>query len=52
MYGMRQIELEWLKSYPENRKQTKRLKNTVSGELINNFGVPQALRKCTAYILD
>ena len=41
MYGIRGIELNWFKSYMRRRRQTTKLNDIESDEIINNFGVPQ-----------
>ena len=40
MYGIRETELEWFKSYMKRRRQTTKLNDIESDEIINNFGVP------------
>ena len=43
MYGIKENELEWFRSYLAERKQMTKGNGTKSGELNNEFGVPQAL---------
>ena len=41
MYGIRGIVLDWFKSYMKRRRQTTKVNDIESDEIINNFGVPQ-----------
>lgn len=41
MYGIRHVELEWFKSYLDNRQQTTKVNGMKSDGLKNEFGVPQ-----------
>lgn len=40
-FGIRGVVLNWFKSYLKNRRQRVKIGNYVSGELTNEFGVPQ-----------
>ena len=52
MYGIKGIELDWFKSYMKRRRQTTKLNDIESGELINNFGMLQGSILFIKYIND
>lgn len=41
MYGIREKELLWFKSYLTNRKQVTKVNGITSREIDNEFGIPQ-----------
>ena len=41
LYGIKNTELEWFKSYLTNRKQITKINNIQSNEITNDYGVPQ-----------